>query len=296
MGGANSTVKLVNDTTVINNTQIDVLNESITDIIADTNISQAAQCGSTNIQNQTITFNNIISEGDITIGPINQYQNSSLDFSCTSTQDVRNNVSNDLFRDIRTSIYNSNTTEILARLNGQADSNIKKGLLPGFADSNADVENIVDWTVENSVYSEIDNVIKTSIQNNFTVNNLQQCNTNLVNSQGVHFTALQANGDITIHGITQTQSADTYSTCILEQNVANDMTTQITDVIGVEVEVVNRTETEAEQIGEGSAEASKGFLSSIGCNGRQCCIFCICCICLIVLILLSAGFAYMKSK
>jgi hypothetical protein len=268
MGSSSSTVTNTNNQTYINKSQIDVLNKQITSMISNTQVDQAAKCANSDAQSQYISFGPITSAPgyDVNITDIQQGQYSTIDFTCKQTQVARNDISNQLYTNIMNNLKQNNTTEIMAELEAQAATNVKNGFASwGGGSSNSDVNNDINWNVTNDVYEEVQNVIENSIENNFTANNLSECINNLSQSQSMVFKGITSGGGVYIGGLSQQQMADTYTQCIQNQNVGQEITNVMANAMGVTIENDNSNKGNSTQSGTATAETiNNGPFESIG--------------------------------
>jgi hypothetical protein len=268
MGQNKSKVSNVNEQTYINKSQIDVLNHSITNQIANSQVNQAANCGAGLVQSQNISFDNFHSDGDITISDILQGQVGTLSFSCRNNQEVRTEIANQLYQEMMNSLRESNSTNIMAELEAEAKAKLESGFASwGGGTSNSDVDNSINWTVTSEPYQEIKTVIENTIENNFTANNLSECNSNLMQDQNISFSNFSTSneGTIGIFGIKQNQGGDVYAQCIQNQGISQEMTSIITNVLGVKVENDNTNISDSIQKGYATSETiNNGPFESAG--------------------------------
>lgn len=297
MGNVPAKVYVQDNKTVINKNDLDVLNKSITNRISNSQISQAAECGSHVSQEQNIVFEGVVSEGPITVGDLNQYQNSSIDFSCTSSQNSRNNISNDLYNNILNSLKSSNSNQILSELNIQANKNIQGGAVFGSNESNSDINNNINWNHQNDQYQYIQKVIEESIQNNFTTTNLNTCNNNLIQSEQATVTRVHPDGEVYLGGITQQQANNNYTQCMQNQNVANDITDVMLNVFGVGVTTSNVVnEEEHYENNNGNNGNNNGNNSDINNHQNDYLLYLSCCICCIIILIVCILAIYLIFK
>lgn len=267
MGSSNSTVKNVNNQTYINKSQVDILNKQITNQIANTQMNNASKCGANMIQDQQITISNITAAGPITINDINQFQNNSISFSCSQNQQARTAIANQLYQEMINNLQNSNSTNIMAELEAQAATNVKNGFASwGGGSSHSDTDNTVNWNVQNSTFQELQNVIENSIENNFTANNLAECNNSVTQNQlldinNVHSTG----GSVWIGNINQQQASNSYVQCIQNQGVAQEITNVILNATSTKVEDDTSNSGSSTQKGSATAETiNNGPFESLG--------------------------------
>lgn len=265
MGGSSSSVSISNAQTYIDQNQLDILNKNITNQIANTRVNQAAKCGSDIVQNQAITISDIKTNGTY-YSDFNQYQGSALDFSCIQSQQARNTIGNSLYQQMINNLSQHNSANIMAELEAQAAANIRNGFASWNINggSNSDTNENIDWTVQNSTYQELQNVIENSIENNFTAENISNCDSLTANSQSITVTGVVAGEGVIMKG-NQTQIADTYAQCLQNQNIAQEITTVMADATNVKVENTNSNSSTSTQYGTATSETiNNGPFESLG--------------------------------
>lgn len=267
MGSSNSVTVNENKQTVINKSQLDILNEMITNQIANSQINQGTDCGSTIVSKQYMDFGPITAKGPITISNISQYQGTSLAFSCKQNQDAVNDISNQLYNQIQNAMNTSINTQILAELEAQAAANVKSGFASwGGGSSHSDSKNIVDWNVQTDISQELSNIIKNSIEYNFTTNNLSECNSKIIHDQELIFSSVNSiTGDVWVGNLDQKDVTDSYVECIQNQQVAQEITNVIANATGTEVIDDTDTGTKSRETGTATSETiNNGPFEGIG--------------------------------
>lgn len=316
MGKTNSKVRNINNQTYINKSQVDILNKSITNQIANSQISQAAKCGANTVQTQNFSLKDLKSAPGypISITNVRQNQDSTIDFSCTQNQSIRSDISNQLYTAMMNNLKENNSADIMAELEARAATNIKNGFASwGGSNGNSDSSNEIDWTVSNDIYQELQNVIENSIENNFVANNLAECNNSVLQDQNFLIRGLNSGGGIFIQGISQDQASNIYSRCLQDQSVSQEMTNVMANATSTTVENNNSNTSNSKQYGsatgetinngpfESLGEAWKSIFSGFGSifgSAKSCSIVCAILIAVIVFCLICSVLAYflMSSK
>ncbi len=84
MGGSSSKSTTTNEynTTIVNNSDLQLLNKNINNFVSNTVVNQAASCSSSITQLQNVNFSHIDSAGDFTVDGVTQNQKAALTFDC----------------------------------------------------------------------------------------------------------------------------------------------------------------------------------------------------------------------
>jgi hypothetical protein len=304
-GPAKATVKTKDSKLVINKTDVEVLNKNIVDSIANTTISNAAKCGASATSSQEIKISNITASEDANFD-INQKSDIILNFSCTQASETRIDAANELFTKMMNDISKETSTDVMTALNTQAKTKAKGGFL-SFGAPASKSKNITDINYKqiNDSHTDLQNVIKKSITNNFSSDDIKTCTAQLAGNQTVAVNDITAGRNVNFR-INQDQSLKTFSECKQLQDTANSITNVIIDAIGVEVSSEDNTnassnvkaEASAEVIADGLFESLGSFVGSIFSGLASIygiiasvigCVFCICIIVLCVMFFGSKG-------
>lgn len=297
-------VVIKDEKTIINNTDVEVLNESVNEFISNTYINSAAECGASSTGSQTIKFGDIyIAPGASTNFDFNQYMAVNLDFSCQQYQQARNEIANDLYIQMMNDILTSNNSEILGELELNAEQQIENGWTPRNKGSTTPTqyEPEVDYEVINDTHTAIQNIVKTSISNNFSSESLQSCTSRMLGTQAIEFGDVVNEGNFNAN-LDQTMATESIASCQQIQDTSNYVVNDVFEGIGVEVVTENDTSLETEtaitintkvinkgpfeSLGEGISNAAKGIGEGLGSILKSltgpivicCCILCIACI------------------
>jgi hypothetical protein len=263
MGQQNTKLSVKDNKTIINKSQIDILNESITENIANTVIKTASHCGATTTGAQEIKITRVRAEGDINFD-LNQKQDVNLNFSCVQFGEVRSEIANDLYKQMMQSLTNSNTTNVIQQLDAAAKLKIDSGFASWGPATNNESDTEITYEQINDNNINLQTVIKNSITNNFTVEDIKTCITSVIGTQTIYADDILAGGNITF-GANQEQSIESYQQCSQIQSTAQNITNKITDVLGIEI--INQSESNSESSSENRLESeitNQGLFGGLG--------------------------------
>jgi hypothetical protein len=267
MGGSSSSVVTnENNTLIVNESDIKVSNKNLNDFVSNTIIKNASECSAAIKQLQTVKFNNITTKGDFNIGEINQSQNAALTFDCLQASAVRNDIAANMAQQMMSNLENKSSADVLDKLEAAAKTETASGSLSfGGASSNSEANNINNYTSVTKTKKNIENVIKNSVANNFTSENVQKCISEVANSQNVEFQNLNIGGNMNIKAISQSQAADSMTRCIQQQDTGNKITSDALGKLGVAVkeEAATVKKTEAKATSESKTE-QQGLADGLG--------------------------------
>lgn len=283
MGSSSSSV--VNqkyNTTIVNQSDISVLNESINKSTTESVVKAAAACSASMNLNQYINIEDIQTEGSFNYGGSNQSQTSALTFSCVQEAAYQNNIANNMKDAYVNAISSGFTTEAEDKLNASAEAAAKNEFagLSGGSHSSSVTNTEYNFTQDNITNKNIRNVVEHVISNSLNVNDIQKCAASVNNSQSVNITHVNAKAGVNIGVLNQTQAATLFSECVQKSNNTNNITSELATALGVEVHEENNVKKvttisdEAvskstnvglfQSVGQGVGDAAKGIGSAIG--------------------------------
>lgn len=268
MGGSSSKSTTTNkyDTTVVNNNDLKLLNESVNNFVSNTVVDQASQCSASITQLQNVNFSNINTTGDFTVDGVNQNQKSAITFDCVQLSAFQNDIANGVLTKYMNAIENSYNTSALANMTASAKTNSQDQFAStGTAKSSSNSNNDFKFNSTTNVNQDIENIVKNSITNNMSLSDLQSCMADVKNSQSINFSDIKTGGNFTVRALSQTQAADLYAKCVQEKNNGNKISNQIASNLGLTVSTEATTTSTAEMTSTSTAEAlNVGALQSAG--------------------------------
>lgn len=239
---ASSTSKISqkNETTIVNRSDIEIINENISENITNTVTNASKQCSAHTLGDQRIEIENIEAEGDINITDINQEQDAALDFSCFQSSTVRNEAATNMVDTVMNALQNNFTAEILDQMDAKASATAKSEALSQPASANSEVEQVNVYTQVNENRKSIQNRIKKSVENNFKTEDLQKCVASVQNNQNVTIKDLKSrSGNVNIRAVSQKQATKAIASCIQKSDLGNKIATDLKNDIGLEVDESN---------------------------------------------------------
>tara|TARA_Y100000766_G_C18886253_1_gene596009 strand:- start:794 stop:1837 length:1044 start_codon:yes stop_codon:yes gene_type:complete len=310
MGGsgskAESTIKQENNTTIVNSTDIEMLNQMTNEQISNTIMEDAKKCQASVLQDQKISIRNVNTDGDFNLSDVSQIQDAAVTFSCVNATEVAQKASTKMVDSIMTSLDKNVSNDILAELEAKADAATKSGfgsIANGDAESSSNVENINNTSVTNTTNVNLKNIVTNTVVNNFSSKNVSECIAQINNSQEIAVENINAGGDVNIRAVSQKQSASLMAECIQNSKVSNGITNDLSRILGVEVKETTSTTSASSSKGEATAKAEQtGPIEEIGdavsnvmgsIFGNQMMMSVICIV--IVIIIAGCGFMMMSG-
>lgn len=268
---SNATAKY--DTTIVNKSDINVLNESVNNSVSNTVMSQAANCSANISQLQTVDLSNMDIKGDLNIGSIDQKQRAALTFDCVQISKFQNDILDKMVSEYGNALSTKFTTEAQAEISAAASAAAKDkfgstGAAHSTSNSNIDYK-FNQETIENK---NIRNIVENSIKNNTSMESVQNCIANVKAAQVVTVAGTKVGKDVNIKAISQDQASTLVAECTQEASSGNKITNGILSELGIKVDDENTTKTitsiksdaRSESTNEGVGDAISGIIDSIG--------------------------------
>lgn len=284
-------------TNIVNNYDVNQMNEGISTFTTNTIMSHAQKCVTSSINSQNINIGSIIAtdHSTIDINKIRQGQIAVVNFDCVSVTNFKDEIANNLLSNYLATLKNSFTANMMAKLAQNAKASASTGFLSQGSSSSTSNNTTYNYNVKSDVDENIQNIIKTAINNNFNTSDVQSCVATVKNSQNLTYNTINASdgSSITIGLITQTQAASVLGQCISNSQTSNNITNSVFNGLGIDT--ANKAETtggiDSEQ-GGGATAKSTGVFQSIGkaigdifgglasgsISSWIVCILCICCL------------------
>lgn len=233
---SSSTVTQKYDTTVINKSDISLLNETINEFTTNTVVNQAANCSSTLTQSNIIEVSNVDAEGDIIIEDVAQDNTGKVSFDCIQKSSFSNEIANGILTKYLDNLNTKYTTDALDKLNAQAASSSSSGFLStGSASSDTEINTDYKFTNITNTRKNIQNVVRNSIVNNLNLNDVQDCVNTLKAKNVIAIENSATQGKILIRRIEQRNATDLLTKCIQEKNNSNKITGNLITDLGLTV-------------------------------------------------------------
>lgn len=326
-GGSKARSKLYQEsnTLLVNKSTVDVVNHDLTEMLIETSMEAAKSCVGSIIQGQDMEIGdlNFIGAKDSTID-ISQAQQSRLNFDCVQSSTLRNDIAQKMVSEIMQKMETNVDQNILETLNAKSSTTSGTGgsAVPwGKADAETDVEQINNFMSVTENNKRIENIVKKSVEYNFSTSDVQECiskivqnqklkvgNVNVIDSQGINVP------------IAQRQAADLIANCTQMSEASNKVVTDLMNFYDIktvddtkltkETSMTAETETKAKKkgviedvlgedgiggaigsaargIGDGIGNIFKGLIPDFGGEGTGQYISiascaCICCIIILV--------------
>lgn len=320
-----STTNQTYNTTYINKNDTNLLNSSVNSFMADTVSNQAKNCSASISQIQNITFKNVTTGGDFVLGEVDQNQSSAMTFDCVQVDTFKNDIANGILSKYMDALQNNFSTDVLDKLEANA-KNAAQNSFGSTGSTSTNTKNNQNYTFNstNTTRTNIENVIKNSIQNNVSMESVQNCIANVKNNQSIDFQNLDIGGNVKIGVLSQTQGATLLANCMQTTDNGNKVTNNIASELGLVIDNTNSqtktTTMEAKSEGTttnqgvgdaanqtltGAGNAINSVLSGTGklfsgltsgSAGKYSSICCSILICLLIIGAIVGGLYYYKSQ
>jgi hypothetical protein len=308
MGNSKSKSSSTNEVkqTVINKTDIDIVNKQINNAVAKAAINTDSSCIQTTNQSQLINLSGCKVGGNLKIGETSQTNVAVVKFSCIQANKVSNEMAMAIMTEVIGQIQSKLDSQTLANMDAYAGSQAAQGFgAIGGSSSSSNSTNKYDLKTINTNNTNIQNIMKSSIQAEFDVNTVQKCINNAEQQQALDLSACEVGGDLDINKFSQSQSIENVSECLQENGVANSVTKMAETGLGIVVDTETKTETTVEMKSKSESKAENtGPIGEIGkvidglfggiCDCQNTSIYFL--IAIIVLTLLSAAGYYLMSN
>lgn len=247
---ASSEVKVVDNTMIINQSQIDMLNQTLNESIANVIVNTAQTCSQGGSSSQIIEVGDIYAGGDLEI-EFGQDQQVTLNFSCTQKNEVHASMSQQLFSDIYNNLKKSNTTKTMTDLDAAAKNALTSGTFAWGPSSKSSAVTETNYQQVDIKNYNLQNVIQNVVSNNFTKNDVSTCVNTIIGSQVIKTDNIYGDGNVTIKA-NQKQEIAALAECQQFSSTSVDMTSILSTALGVEI--IDDTDTERESSGSGSSD------------------------------------------
>jgi hypothetical protein len=238
MGGSSSkaSVKVENDVTVVDRQTVNLLNQSMNQLITNNMIKQAATCSGGAFSLQDIVLEDLVSEGDINIG-VNQKAKVLLNFSCVNASEIKDTVSASMINDMMAQLQSSSTQEAINKMAAAASTESNSGFgslvsAPANSDTNTEMTNRYNALSEKT--KNITNSISNSIVKNFSVDDVKNCISSVTAQQKVRVKGAKARGNINAV-ITQDSAVEAITSCLNQSGIASNVVNNALTKLGVQV-------------------------------------------------------------
>lgn len=275
MGGSSSSSSTNQkyNTTYINQADTNLINTNVNNFVADTVVKQAKGCSASISQLQSIDISNIQAEKDVTIGGAEQSQTAGITFDCVQVSDFQNEIGNGVLTKYMDAIENSFSTDALDKMEAIAATAAQNNMgSTGGSKSNSNSNIDYKFTSKNTTRTNIENVIKNSISNNLTMENVQNCISQIHNSQFIKLSDITSTtGSVKIGVLSQEQGAEMMTSCMQNSSDTNKITTGITSELGLTLDNTNSqkksteitTTATSEATNKGVGDAMSQFLAGL---------------------------------
>jgi hypothetical protein len=315
MGSSSSSVvNQTYDTTIVNKSDIDILNKNINKSTTNTVVKTAASCSANTYQSQLLDFSKMKIAGNLDIGDAEQNQTAALSFSCVQESDYQNNLANNMKTAYVTALKTGFSTQAKDKISANAAAASKTEFATtGSSHSSSDVNVNYKFNQDNITDKNVQNVVENIITHNLNISNVQKCASSINNSQQMTFAGTTVGGSVKIGILDQNQAADLMSKCVQKTRNSNTVTSELATALGITVREENdvkkqtsissKAKSEAKDVGvfqsmgQGVGDVFKGIggmfggiFSGLFGSPITCLIIC-CCLCIVIL---GGGYMFMN--
>jgi hypothetical protein len=289
-GSSSSTVNQKYNTSIINKSDIEVINKQLNEYSTDVVMNTAQNCSSGISQLQNISFRGAKVAGDFNLGEVNQNQTSAVTFDCVQADSVQNEIAQGFVSKMLTSLESKYDANIVDKLDAAASSEAVSGPISlSGADSDSTVN--VDYNFESvtDTRKRIENVIQNSVSSNFEKNTISDCIAQTKQNQSMDFENIEVGGSVNIKALNQTQAADLMSKCDQKAGAISKITQQVVTDLGLEVKETASISKETSISSSAESKSASGILASCGscpCDPSSCIVIII----IIIVVCVVGGF------
>jgi type IV secretory pathway VirB2 component (pilin) len=237
--GCSSSSSEVNNkykTTVVNKSDVELLNKSVNDFQTNTVVSQAAHCSAGLSSSNNLALANLKVGENIEIGDVNQSNSATVSFDCVQKSSYSNQVASGIASTYLSQLNNSFSTDVLDKIDSTTAAKASSGFLSlGSANSKSKVSNDYNFTNVTDTRKNIQNVVQNAINNNLNLNDTQECIATLKANNSLSVVGAETQGSIKINRINQVNATALLSKCIQEKKNSNNITNNILSNLGVQV-------------------------------------------------------------
>jgi len=203
-------------TTIISQTDIDVLNSYLTNIATNIVVNNTATCDAGLQATNSFVLNGVKVAGTAYLS-VNQSIDATVENKCVNIQNASSTISQSLVNNILEEITTKFSPETISTMTGTA-----------FTPQDTDT------TVSNSVYEDISNIVETNVTNNFSSSTISSCLTSVNALNQAEFTGVDF-GSFLYLPVNQSINASVTSECSALQTTISDITTNIAQELGLTI-------------------------------------------------------------
>ena len=267
MGSSSSSdVNQTYDTTIVNKSDINILNKNINKTTTNTVVKTAAACSASVDQSQLLNFSNMHIDGNLDIGDASQSQTSALSFSCVQESNYQDALANNMKSAYVSAIKTGFSTAAEDKITAAAAAASKNEFGSTGSSNSSSVVNVnYKFKQDNETDKNVQNVIENVITHNLNINNVQKCASSINNSQTQTYAGDTVGGSVKIGIIGQTQAATLMSECVQKTHNADDVTSKLASALGIKIHEENNVKKQTTISSEAKSEAKNvGVFQSAG--------------------------------
>ena len=245
-----SSQKITNNT--VNKNYMDTLNETIMNSAVETIINNASSCSSAVNVNNSCDMSNTKIGGDFTFEG-NQTAQAKVNFYCIQANETSADMATAMMASMVAEMKALNGTEAAADLNAASQASNKSGFasMPSSSSSSSDAK--IKNNVTNETISNVQNIFEQNLNNNFSVNTVNECIGKTILSNTQDLSNMDIGGSAKIECI-QTASVEQVQYCQQLSSAIQKTTQSTVQELGLVVETESDTGTSTESTVDSKSE------------------------------------------
>lgn len=270
MGGSSSSSSVTHNinTNIVNRNDFNALNENLTNIAVSAIVENAKSCSAGSGSDQTLDLHNATAQC-INISGLTMSQKSSLDLTCVQATQVQTEIMDKMSDSIVAQMKSKMKDDVFAKVTTMASTAAQTGAISmpfgKGSDSSSSVKLIQNTNVNNTTEQNLNNVVKTCINQSFTTKNILSCSANLSQEQIINLSGARTTGCINLSNINMDEASTIVAKCIQTSKNVNDVINNVAHNTGMAIEGEDETaaKTDVTTVSKSSAKQI-GVIGALG--------------------------------
>ncbi len=255
----------------ISKTDIEQLNQQVSEFISETATSNATSCSASSSQAAKLKIGKITAKGPgstVKVGDETD-QKTTITLSCLIQNLQQSKIDNSIASAIMTSLSKSVEQDTMTKLVNEAESKAKQGFGGiGFSQSDSKVNTNINNESLSYTNTKLNNLIKNAVTNKSKTKNASECGTKIAQNLAREFGDLEAtDGGVIELQFTTKQVADSIAKCQIITSQVSDVTSNIANTLGIAITEDNKqktaTESSAKATSKAENEGAAGFFAAL---------------------------------
>jgi hypothetical protein len=270
MGGggskSRSSLRQELDTTVINRSEINILNETINNIAIDAIMKNADSCSAGLVGEQGIEVGNIKARGDVDLD-FSQDIRATLTFSCINATKVRNDISTTLIDKIMGNLETSTSTDIVNQLGSVGATKAESGASSFPWNKGVTASSDVVQTVKSTSITEnrknVSSILNNAIKSSFTNENIKKCISKVNNEQTIGIGSVE--GENIKFVFNQDMSQKLIAECVNQSDISQKLSSNLTKFFDIDVlDDTSTTVSSGAKSKQDTSAKQQGIIDEVG--------------------------------